>query len=984
MGLTEPAVRLAAENEILRRLFSDHLIIVDEAHNLRDSSDGSASSGSVSDSAAGAGDAAENLGGKSLNPYLRRIVMNAEGLRLVLMTATPMYNSVTEIVLLLNYLIMNDTKTEKSQLKVSDLFMRDGELVGGPSQKLLERYARRYVSYMRGENPFTFPLRMRPAAAADDVASLWPTVSASKRPVDLTEQDRATINAMPFVFTEPIAGSVVERLLYTATKTAHGGDDEVVTSDSMLDLRMQMANISYPNEMYGTQGWDGHFASSHATISNKKMRLFAPKKDVDAIFAGEGLATCAPKIARIVESVRRALGISFVYSRYIKAGALPLAIALERAGFQRRLADGKRQPLLVGVPPPPPICAICGEHHGLNERPDHPFRAASYILLTSDDEISPNFPGLIRRATSWPEDREWGPLGSEVKVIIGSQVASEGLDLKCIREMHILDAWYHLNRTDQIIGRAIRYCSHAALRSVEERMELPPMALNNCLIYLHALRINEFETADMYAYRIAIGKAQAIGKVQRLLKKHAWDCNLEIEAIVFAGLPTRMQMDAQGRRLEEYSINDQDFTSYCDYQTCRHECAVATTWPIDSSTFSASDARRIILEKQQAVRRLFDLGDGVWAEKVVQDLFDDLPWEIRSEALMELLDPRRFRLRRDKGRVEGFLVKKNGYLVFQPIKIKDTNIPIALRYARAFQLRRRFITTAFPKQIRKAALSTAFAQWIEWEAFVTGGAPFPAFVNENYRLWEWFLTRYAALPSIRLIALRWWFDKLIGYDDQRKLLETVTFTDEYPSLNAILRVDVLKGQAFRIYNPTSQAIEFWCKEDEGELEQCSSDFIKSRTLSDAIGVRPVNINTEIGNLVGFLTSKLTGLVFKTLDTTRTGDKKLRLFGAECGNTSTLGEHYPRIHLLHVAGSKVPALAPLMLPDSSDLWNLTMRRPAERPEHVKDMTHQPLCLYMEVLSRIIDAEHVSGKRWFLSAVEAHASGLKSKKKGAKGE
>jgi hypothetical protein len=49
-----------------------------------------------------------------------------------------------------------------------------------------------------------------------------------------------------------------------------------------------------------------------------------------------------------------------------------------------------------------------------------------------------------------------------------------------------------------------------------------------------------------------------------------------------------------------------------------------------------------------------------------------------------------------------------------------------------------------------------------------------------------------------------------------------------------------------------------------------------------------------------------------------------------------------------------------------------------------MTLQPLCLYMEVLSRIIDAEHVSGKRWFLSAVEAHASGLKSKKKGAKGE
>ena len=65
------------------------------------------------------------------------------------------------------------------------------------------------------------------------------------------------------------------------------------------------------------------------------------------------------------------------------------------------------------------------------------------------------------------------------------------IDLKCIREMHILDSWYHLNRTDQIIGRAIRYCSHTALRAVEERQGLPLMALNNCLIYLHVCHIPE-------------------------------------------------------------------------------------------------------------------------------------------------------------------------------------------------------------------------------------------------------------------------------------------------------------------------------------------------------------------------------------------------------------------------------------------------------------------------------------------------------------
>jgi N12 class adenine-specific DNA methylase len=170
MVLTDPDVRRAAENEVLRRLFSDHLIIVDEAHNLRDLAAGSG------DAVAG-GEAAENQGGKALNPFLRRIVVNAEGLRLVLMTATPMYNLASEIVLLLNYLIMNDAKSEKAALNVGNIFTKDGGLL---KPKILEKFARRYVSYMRGENPYTFPLRMHPLntegtnTEGTKPASMWP------------------------------------------------------------------------------------------------------------------------------------------------------------------------------------------------------------------------------------------------------------------------------------------------------------------------------------------------------------------------------------------------------------------------------------------------------------------------------------------------------------------------------------------------------------------------------------------------------------------------------------------------------------------------------------------------------------------------------------------------------------------------------------------------------------------------------------------
>jgi hypothetical protein len=282
----------------------------------------------------------------------------------------------------------------------------------------------------------------------------------------------------------------------------------------------------------------------------------------------------------------------------------------------------------------------------------------------------------------------------------------------------VLDSWYHLNRTDQIIGRAIRYCSHSALRRVETRLGLPAMSMNNCLIYLHVTHLlasergPALETADMYAYRLAIRKAQKMGLVQRLLKRHAWDCNLELEAITFVGLPLRAQVDAQGRdrrsrdaegnELDGYSIDDQNYTTYCDYQVCNHACALtldSQSIEVDDSTYGIADARRFVLQKHDIVRNLFREQIMV-PEQLIRDIFGDMPWELASEALLELLDGRRFRLTRPDG-VSGFLIKKNGYVVFQPERI-PTETPISLRYARGIQLKRHVYEPRLPVWGREA------------------------------------------------------------------------------------------------------------------------------------------------------------------------------------------------------------------------------------------------------------------------------------------
>lgn len=1032
----EPVARQAAENEILRGLFSNHLIIIDEAHNLRDLRETDDVATAAADDAA-TGDAAENAGGKALNPLLKRIILNAEGLRLVLMTATPMYNSAPEICLLLSYLFMNDTKNEASQLKIDKYFSPDGKLLP-EAQRDFETIARRYVTYMRGENPYTFPIRMRPVIATPAAAS-WPTISAStSRPVALTDQDRAIIDALPLVFTTPMTGSPPEVKLREATRHA---DQRVITegassTSAMLDARVQMGNISYDELLYGTAGWDSFFSPAPAYGSGHKLRVFAPNADVDSFFTGERLRWHAPKIHRIVQSVISAKGICFAYSQYIKAGALPLAVALERAGFKRRLADGSLVSLLKDVTPVAPRCAICGSA-GEHAEGDHPFRQACYVLLTSDEEISPQFAGLIRQATTWEDDPDWGPLGSRVKVIIGSRVASEGLDLKCVREMHLLDAWYHLNRTEQIIGRAIRYCSHMGLRAVEKRHNLPPMSLNNCLIYLHALRIEDspdlrgFETADMYAYRIAIGKAQAVGHIQRILKRNAWDCNLELEAIIFAGLPPRPQIDAQWNRrsttltdgtvVDGYPINDQDYTTYCDYQVCRHDCAISVARSVedglhlDASTFTVADARKIILAKQQIVRQLF--ADQVMVpESVIQDVFADLPWEISSEALMELLDGTRFRLTRPDG-IEGFLIAKAGYIIFQPALVTDRDIPMTLRYAKGFQLRRKFIQPTHPVIAEELIRGEAPAAPVHYtevirevptskEDIKTKWARYITFIEEpseatydaigssdaRFKLLIFLLNRYAGIPQARHIALRMMYDKLLTFTEQKILIEAAAANtgadesvaaggagDRYPLLAQLLAEDIYRGKGligYRIFNPTTVAVEYYCMGTGQEsFTPCSS--VIANQINQLLTNKQQDRGRELGSLVGFMAFKLAtnSIVFKTKD--RAVDPAVPFTGgAECGNSSNKAPHIARVNQLqHIGVTTDSRLERYMLNESAP----SARGTPYMPTYVGNLTQQLLCFYMEWLVRFFDVIHLGGKRWFYDIISSSIVTQKTKAK-----
>ena len=104
--------------------------------------------------------------------------------------------------------------------------------------------------------------------------------------------------------------------------------------------------------------------------------------------------------------------------------------------------------------------------------------------MTSDTDLSKNNTDDVKALTN-----ESNKYGEDVKIVIGSLVSSEGIDMKYIREIHVLDPWPHLNRLEQIIGRGIRYCSHEGLEDMMDilvKMSLFIYMLQHCPINVKA------------------------------------------------------------------------------------------------------------------------------------------------------------------------------------------------------------------------------------------------------------------------------------------------------------------------------------------------------------------------------------------------------------------------------------------------------------------------------------------------------------------
>ena len=730
------------EREIIRKNFSNRVLIIDELHNLRDDNDenkknelppkikkgeqvlwedkrGVSRYGKVEGMNSDYylirrddNDVLEEVNTKYIQPIgdegeksrvmIEKVIKYSEGLRLIMLSATPMFNKSTEIIWLLNLLLKNDNRPT---IAYKDVFRKnfktkEDKLIIPEGARIIKDKCTGYFSYLRGENPISFPIRFYPDINKDTLCMggnydkkttylNYPSKSLflnnDKKHIAIT--DRYQFRYMKMYNTVMVNNQLnIYNLLIQDIQKNRKSKKSLRLSDRNIGL--QISNIVYSNNSksssykgkYGQKGYDSIFKDR--TIKKSKSCSYIDINN--PILDFDRLKDYSCKMYTIIDNMlkKKPKGIIFIYSDFIYSGVLPLAIALEHIGFEKyngknilnypewkKGSDGKstkKEPI----------------DYQLNKMGSNTSKSrAKYIILTGDKSLSPDNE-MERLASSNENNSE----GQNIKIILGNTVASEGMDFKNIREKHILDPWYHLYKIEQIIGRGIRYCSHS-LQSKEHQ---------NVTVYLHTSSIDpEIESIDTNTYRIAEEKASQIGEIEKIIKENAIDCFLNKQINVIKHLDKINMKTSYGENVI-VDINDKDFTKICSFsgdksdksgnKGCDINCNISedkidqliksfdNDELINDATFTIEDINISIQIIYKIIVELYDNFNCYTLIEITENIKNvlDTNYKIIYHALNEIINNKWIIWFKNN---PGYIHRINNYYLYQPSFNNDLFIP---------------------------------------------------------------------------------------------------------------------------------------------------------------------------------------------------------------------------------------------------------------------------------------------------------------------
>ena len=680
-----------AQKKAIRNKFTNRILIIDEIQNIKSDS----------------GRTGEAKVMKKVPPILQAVVRYGENIRLVLMSATPMYDNAGEIVYILNLLLENDGR---EPIKKSDIFDAEDNLVPG-AEEILKQLSKGYVSYLRGENPVVFPLKLYPRVA------ITPKIVYDIYGDMIPEGDRLKSLELYMCGMSKYQWGEYKRVMNENVNNENNNvknnnnNNNINSEQFSKSVLRPLCNIVLPNKAgenslpklddayQKVDNGDGAFIIDlgQAKTDNRRirrrtfqfryqshLRMDIGTKMETGFLDEKHLQKYSAKFFEALQNIKYGKGICYVYSEFVWGGVLPFAMMLEQNGFERYPWSGER-PLLDYPKKRNPICAICGQgslakvHENKSNKDYHEFRRVRYILMTGNANISVLDPRSLLNIINNDNNKN----GEEVKVIIGTRTTAEGMDFKRIRQVHILEPWFNLSRMDQITGRGSRFCSHADLPKLEQNVEVfyyaaaPPES--------ESKRIKETETVDTRIYRLAEIKDRKIKKVEYILKQAAVDCALNKNGNVFDFEGKTVEMVSSSGRKVKLSLGDINGSRECDYRNCNYECVWEPVkkkeYKINIDTYNERFARSDITKCKNIMKRLYKVGYVYKLDdlvKIISAHMKNLELRFIYLAIKEMINNVNEPVY-DMYDRRGYLIYRGSYYIFQPLEFNYLEAPMRYR-----------------------------------------------------------------------------------------------------------------------------------------------------------------------------------------------------------------------------------------------------------------------------------------------------------------
>jgi len=288
----------------------------------------------------------------------------------------------------------------------------------------------------------------------------------------VVEGDTVLIKELEAVVGAPLPGAVAP------TATGQKG----ATLTAMNVMRRQRAKLAEECKKGLAPGEDYLVATARAkkclkTFAAARLRLAAPGTLINAetVSDPERLQKYSPKYAKILENVLQAPGSSLVYSQFLDMEGIGIflvvldindfqPIKIESVDGNLRFTKETLQSLKKGPGVNRYLSFTGGEEREIR----------SMALKVFNAKFSDGFPELPKEMSDALVAAGFtGNLKGELcRVFCITSAGAEGLSLRNVRRVHIMEPYWNPVRTDQVKGRAVRICSHIDLELEERNVEV--------------------------------------------------------------------------------------------------------------------------------------------------------------------------------------------------------------------------------------------------------------------------------------------------------------------------------------------------------------------------------------------------------------------------------------------------------------------------------------------------------------------------------